>query len=278
MTDRTAFLEAILSQPDEDLPRLIFADWLEEQGDAARAEFIRVQCDLARLPRRSPDWRALAEREMDLLSVHGGHWRAEVPAFPGIVWQDFERGFLSIAQVTSLEGFTRAAPLVCRVTPLQTAHFVEFGSHDLERLVAVPELSHLRRLSLWRAAAPRGVKKLVASPHLAALRSLTIWAARFDDRAVETLCDTATLPSLTALDLSDNQITNKGLQRLLASPLAARLTELLLSRNRLSALGALALARAPHLADLTFLDLRHNDIVEPTCSTLRDRFGDRVLV
>lgn len=44
-----AFLEAILQDPDDDTPRLIFADWLEEQGDsasAARAEFVRVQCVL----------------------------------------------------------------------------------------------------------------------------------------------------------------------------------------------------------------------------------------
>lgn len=40
-----AFLEDILAHPDDDTPRLIFADWLEEEGgDSERAEFIRVQC------------------------------------------------------------------------------------------------------------------------------------------------------------------------------------------------------------------------------------------
>ncbi|MEZ6127007.1 MAG: TIGR02996 domain-containing protein [Planctomycetaceae bacterium] len=32
--DRQAFLKEILAAPDDDAPRLIFADWLEEQGDA----------------------------------------------------------------------------------------------------------------------------------------------------------------------------------------------------------------------------------------------------
>ena len=41
---------AIIAHPDDDTPRLIFADWLEEKGDSARAEFIRVQIDRARLP------------------------------------------------------------------------------------------------------------------------------------------------------------------------------------------------------------------------------------
>ncbi len=48
MSERIALLKAILAAPDDDLPRLVFADWLEENGtsdaDAARAEFIRLGC------------------------------------------------------------------------------------------------------------------------------------------------------------------------------------------------------------------------------------------
>jgi uncharacterized protein (TIGR02996 family) len=36
-----AFLGAILAEPGNDLPRLIYADWLEERGDP-RAELLRV--------------------------------------------------------------------------------------------------------------------------------------------------------------------------------------------------------------------------------------------
>lgn len=46
--DRAAFMAAILEAPDDDLPRLIMADWLQERGESDRAEFIRVQCELAR--------------------------------------------------------------------------------------------------------------------------------------------------------------------------------------------------------------------------------------
>src|SRR5262245_43514127 len=42
------FLRAVAGQPDEDAPRLVYADWLDEHGDPDRAEFIRVQCALAR--------------------------------------------------------------------------------------------------------------------------------------------------------------------------------------------------------------------------------------
>jgi uncharacterized protein (TIGR02996 family) len=49
MTDDQALLAAVLAAPDDDAPRLIYADWLDEHGQAERAEFIRVQCELARV-------------------------------------------------------------------------------------------------------------------------------------------------------------------------------------------------------------------------------------
>jgi uncharacterized protein (TIGR02996 family) len=42
-----ALLADILEYPEDDTPRLIYADWLDEHGEADRAEFIRVQCGLA---------------------------------------------------------------------------------------------------------------------------------------------------------------------------------------------------------------------------------------
>ena len=47
-SDEQALMSAILADPADDTPRLQLADWLEEQGDADRAEFIRVQCELAK--------------------------------------------------------------------------------------------------------------------------------------------------------------------------------------------------------------------------------------
>src|SRR5262245_45513469 len=48
MTTEAAFLSDIAEHPDDDAPRLIFADWLDDHGRSAQAEFIRVQCELAR--------------------------------------------------------------------------------------------------------------------------------------------------------------------------------------------------------------------------------------
>ena len=42
-TDRAALYAGILERPDDDVARLVYADWLEENGEAERAEFIRRQ-------------------------------------------------------------------------------------------------------------------------------------------------------------------------------------------------------------------------------------------
>lgn len=48
--ERAAFTRAILAEPAEDTHRLVYADWLQENGDEPRAEFIRAQLELARNP------------------------------------------------------------------------------------------------------------------------------------------------------------------------------------------------------------------------------------
>lgn len=46
-----ALLAAIRHAPDDDAPRLIAADWWQERGEDARAEFVRIQVELARCPK-----------------------------------------------------------------------------------------------------------------------------------------------------------------------------------------------------------------------------------
>src|SRR5260370_3542865 len=73
-----AFLADVIENPDDDTPRLVFADWLEEQGDAAsagRAEFIRLQIERARQTPYQPGQKYdLPPRESQLLDKHGKAW------------------------------------------------------------------------------------------------------------------------------------------------------------------------------------------------------------
>ncbi|HUR53454.1 MAG TPA: TIGR02996 domain-containing protein, partial [Gemmataceae bacterium] len=81
MTDGDALLAAILAEPDEDTPRLMYADWLEEEGRRERAEFIRTQIALARTPERdvvpwNPRVVALRATEKRILALRFAEWIA----------------------------------------------------------------------------------------------------------------------------------------------------------------------------------------------------------
>lgn len=91
----TAFLSAIRSDPDDDTARLVYADFLDEEGDAARAEFIRVQCALARLPEDDSRRNALEDREHELLAEHECSWLGVAPDdMDGLREWTFARGFV----------------------------------------------------------------------------------------------------------------------------------------------------------------------------------------
>lgn len=55
VSDELGFLSAICGQPGDDTARLVYADWLQDHGHDQRAEFIRVQVELARLLEAQPD-------------------------------------------------------------------------------------------------------------------------------------------------------------------------------------------------------------------------------
>jgi uncharacterized protein (TIGR02996 family) len=68
-------LQDIKANPDEDGPRLILADYLEEHGEP-RGEFIRLQCQLASLETDDPDRETLASRAWEIAD-RPGLWGGE---------------------------------------------------------------------------------------------------------------------------------------------------------------------------------------------------------
>src|SRR5262245_17089304 len=90
-----ALRAAVCASPDEDAPRLVYADYVAEHGDAARAELIRVQCELATLDATHRRRAGLLWREWELLARHAPRWRAELPTLRGLQWGRFTRGFVS---------------------------------------------------------------------------------------------------------------------------------------------------------------------------------------
>ncbi len=71
--DHPGFIKLIIDEPAEDVHRIVYSDWLEENAEPERAEFIRVECELAKLPQfchGPPEWNALRRREQELFNFN----------------------------------------------------------------------------------------------------------------------------------------------------------------------------------------------------------------
>ncbi|HEX5271780.1 MAG TPA: TIGR02996 domain-containing protein, partial [Gemmataceae bacterium] len=112
MTD-DAFLRAIIEDPDDDAPRLIYADWLEERGDP-RGEFIRIQCELAR--RGAGDTARLRARERKLADAHARDWLGPLRDMQKN-WV-FRRGFIDEFDGEARK-FIEQGALLCRLHPVR---------------------------------------------------------------------------------------------------------------------------------------------------------------
>src|SRR4051794_29804027 len=96
-----ALLAEILTHPDEDAPRLVYADWLDDHGDADRATFIRIQVRHAWIHNSLqlvPYWeeRAATDGQVrELLTRHREEWMASLPrALQDERKVTFHRGFV----------------------------------------------------------------------------------------------------------------------------------------------------------------------------------------
>jgi uncharacterized protein (TIGR02996 family) len=287
------FLEDILAHPDDDTPRLIFADWLEDEGDSDRAEFIRVQIERARLPEWDARQVRLKVREDELIKMHAREWELELPQGIGIAWTRFHRGFVAAANFGSFKILKENIDTWWSVTPLESVsvpwtpfpeiveslppipglrelslHIQYFNPDEVDRLANAPFLSTLHSLEINDCyLGVEGFRRLVASPHLGNLRSLLVSGNDIGNGGIDALINASTLPSLTELDLTnsifgryneDPVIEAVGAEALAAWPGLARLRSLHLSGNNLGRLGLRAILASEHVAGLKEFVLRAN--------------------
>ncbi len=146
MTDRDPFLAAVLENPADDSPRLAYADWLDEHDGCYRAEFIRVQCELALT---KPDdgnetgvgclyeppcrWHKLKQREWWLLgrSEAIGTDKRLLPFFGDA---KFARGFIEKVTAIRLRDWGAHAPAMlggCPLARVETTDGLVWTVHHL---------------------------------------------------------------------------------------------------------------------------------------------------
>jgi uncharacterized protein (TIGR02996 family) len=292
MTDAHALLRAVCNDPDNIPLRLVYADFLEEQGDP-RAEFIRVQCTLAHLDEDDGRRVALRERELALLNQHGRAWLRECELAGRHC--DFHNGFVESVVLYAVDSFLDNAKRWFDLTPLRELQLARIDS-DLAclALAASPSLARLSRLHL-NAVGDTTVSTLCSSSHLGQLRTLELRGQELSLDGVRALLQCTALSRLRDLRLHDCQMGaielglfaqqcpfqdlevlhfnglpggDAGWQALANSPRLPRLTTLLVNRGHLTDACGSALAASPFFPALTELRLLSNDLNSGTVTAL----------
>lgn len=237
-----AFVRAVCENTDDNTPRLVYADWLEENGDPAHAEVIRLQCRLD----NTSDWDADAEetccRIDDLLSVHAGRWLR--PLGLSLDNAEFSRGFVYSVKVTAAH-FLESAEVLHRSAPLREVTLSQVTGlvGDIARL---PVLGKVRSLHLiCNDIEPEEAQALFASPYLQRLEHLFMPFSAIGDTGAVALAGSPSLRRLRVLDLSLSGIRRRGAVALAGSRYLRALEFLGLVENRIGPAGAMALASAP---------------------------------
>jgi uncharacterized protein (TIGR02996 family) len=228
MTQSDAFLAAIADRPDDDLPRLVFADWLDEHGQPERAEFIRVQIELAKHPADVPRWGILRERERELLDHHRDEWRLRLLIG---THQGFQRGFVEHIQAAGEWLLTH--PTSLPVTPMVRSLRITSaaaGGMDLTGLPGLEQIVHLDLRNTFTGTR-FNLPAFLTDARLGRVRALNLAQCGLGSWAMPQLMEVERLRQLDRLELWGNPFSDEGAAVIAGSPNLAHLTALDLSAH-----------------------------------------------
>ncbi|AWM35950.1 hypothetical protein GobsT_63090 [Gemmata obscuriglobus] len=225
--DADALLDAIFDAPDDDTPRLVYADWLQEHGQEAYAQFIRLQCAAARHPLWSDEANRLWEEIGRVWTRLDEEWwpatRDDWDLRNGarLDATHFHRGFLGNRLGLTCDQLARYGIscwpwLPLPETTLSSDPEDEYdddendseeplhSDHDEGEEPDILRLFRLRRLRVVGGDRPRrlGCWQLIASPRLTNLEVLDLSALGLSSRYAEQLLAPDRFPRLREVRLN----------------------------------------------------------------------------
>lgn len=217
MNDGEALRRAVLADPDDDTPRLVYADWLDENGQADRAAFVRAQVEAARAEQDGPQARNATARADRILERFRPAWTRHLR---GVHRSQFRRGFVAHLEVEPT-AFVPAAPYLFGSEPVQELRLFRFaapaGGVSLRPVFDLPQLNRVRRLEFTThiGLSPEEYAALSGCENLGGLRELSLRGNPVPPPWLAAVLTGGAFPGLRALDLAD--IPNLG--RVLAEAL-----------------------------------------------------------
>jgi uncharacterized protein (TIGR02996 family) len=264
MSDHDAFLAAITASPDDDTPRLVYADFLEENNEPDRAAFIRDQVRLAQLPPWDPF--AVTSRWQRHEFMSGKAFLGSLPVLgtSQLEWpvEPFRRGFVWCLNIRHLIGWESMEARILREAPIGEVHLwhapmlddwrkfasssfarqlkhVHFESNPIEPLRALresPETQGVTDIFFRRAdgaGMPEVVEDLLRSPLGRRIKGLHF---RMGYESLHELAEALTgndHSRLQRLSFTTMGLTAEHVSRLFPTPTLGTLTDLRFHDERL---------------------------------------------
>ncbi len=154
MDEERALLAAVCAHPDDDTPRLVYADWLQEHDQPERAEYIRLSVRLANLRYGAPDFEAhereLLDQRRPLIERHYRTWERDfaVRFPPGRnATFVFRRGFVTEVHC-SVKCFLDCAEWLFAEAPVRWFWPKSLSATTAQRLAASPWVRRLTGLRI----------------------------------------------------------------------------------------------------------------------------------
>jgi uncharacterized protein (TIGR02996 family) len=229
-------LEAgVIADVHSDAPRLVYADWLQENGDPVRAEYFRTQCALHDLSPADPAYPDLLESRLE--THEAMYLRGIKPNLPKGIRSDGD--FESVTTPGIGYENTRGFPFWI-VGPHRDSKKAE-----VEKLrTAIPEILHqttCRGLRFWSGASSKTVARILSHP---------------DSH------------EFTALSLNNSSAESIGpVESVVQSPISQKLQRLQLTVYTSETLTTLIAAEFPRLHTLSLLTLDGGELL-PTKTLL----------
>jgi uncharacterized protein (TIGR02996 family) len=217
--DESALKQAVLDAPEDDAPRLVYADWLLERGDV-RGELIRLQCTTYHDLKRADA----------ILKVSASTFAGEAAPYKPV----FARGFVDEVAM-SVAAFAKHGERVFGTEPVRKLDMTRpsLTAEQLKKLAATPALRLVRELHLG-CKQDTPLAALGASPHLERLKVLRLQFCGASTEDWREFLETLRAPALEELHFVRNS-TSAGVYEGLARNNSVRLR--LLSEDCLRDLG-----------------------------------------
>ncbi len=226
--EEDGLVRAILADPHDGLPRMAYADWLEEQGKPLHAE-------LMRLPRaKGPRHEALLAEIAKALA--GSTLKVEL--LGGLISaRVMLRSFIS-------KKFGDSAPAWLRGQHVTEVR-VQGDTIDWAKVGNAPAMGHVRALSLQMCdLGDDGAEQFARALGMASLCALSLRSCGFGLKGAEALARSPALAALGRLDLTFTRPSAEGYRALAEGALGRGLQHLIGERSQIGNAGVAILARA----------------------------------